>query len=172
MNTYEKHRGVGVLLLTSYPARIAVLRSIATKDLSSHPMRMLILSERSESKDLSSHPIRMRILGSTFFFASLFCAAAFFTPASAGANRVQASAPDDAADLRSAKDSFDAGDYASARKTLQAAIEKSAADPEIHFWLGRSSYELFDFNSAAASFERAIQLQPKNSLYHEWLGQA
>jgi hypothetical protein len=46
-------------LLTSYPARIAVLRSIATKDLSSHPMRMRILSESAaadESKDLSSHP--------------------------------------------------------------------------------------------------------------------
>jgi hypothetical protein len=38
MNTYEKHRGEGVLLLTK------------------HPMRMLILSERSESKDLSLFP--------------------------------------------------------------------------------------------------------------------
>jgi len=113
-----------------------------------------------------------RSRGITFFFASLFFAVAFFFPAFAGANRVPASAADDAADLRSAKESFDAGDYASARKTLQAAIEKSAADPEIHFWLGRSSYELFDFNSAAASFERAILLQPKSSLYHEWLGQA
>jgi hypothetical protein len=37
MNTYEKHRGEGALLLTK------------------HPMRMFILSERSESKDLSSH---------------------------------------------------------------------------------------------------------------------
>jgi tetratricopeptide (TPR) repeat protein len=98
--------------------------------------------------------------------------AALFAPAFARADRAPASAADDAADLRSAKESFDAGDYASARKTLQAALEKSAADPEIHFWLGRSSYELFDFNSAAASFERAIQLQPKSSLYHEWLGQA
>jgi len=113
-----------------------------------------------------------RSRGITFFFASLFFAVAFFFPAFAGANRVPASAADDAADLRSAKESFDVGDYASARKTLQAAIEKSAADPEIHFWLGRSSYELFDFNSAAASFERAIQLQPRSSLYHEWLGQA
>jgi hypothetical protein len=38
MNTYEKSRGEGVLLLTT------------------HPMRMRILSERSESKDLSSNP--------------------------------------------------------------------------------------------------------------------
>ncbi len=74
MNTYEKHRGEGVLLLTTHPMRMrilserseskdlsshpmreSVLRSIATKDLCTHPMRMRILSERSESKDLSSH---------------------------------------------------------------------------------------------------------------------
>ncbi|MFI5057501.1 MAG: tetratricopeptide repeat protein [Candidatus Acidiferrales bacterium] len=113
-----------------------------------------------------------RSCGCTFFFASLFCAAALFSPAFAGADRAPASAADDAADLRSAKGSFDAGDYASARKTLQAALDKSAADPEIHFWLGRSSYELFDFNSAAVSFERAIQLDPKSSLYRQWLGRA
>jgi tetratricopeptide (TPR) repeat protein len=109
----------------------------------------------------------------TFCFASLLpCAAALFSPDFVRANGVPASEPDDAADLRSAKESFDAGDYASARKTLQAALEKSAADPEIHFWLGRSSYELFDFNSAVVSFERAIQLDPKSSLYRQWLGRA
>ncbi len=104
------------------------------------------------------------------FAASLSCAAALFSPTFANANRFPASAPDDASDLRSAKESFDAGDYASARKTLQAALEKSPDDPEIHFWLGRCSYELFDFNFAIASFDRAIQLQPKSSLYHQWLG--
>jgi TolA-binding protein len=110
--------------------------------------------------------------GFTLFFASLFCAAALFSPAVASANRIPASAPDDAVDLRSAKESFDAGDYASARKTLQAALEKYPGDPEAHFWLGRSSYELFDFNSAVSSFERALQLQPKSPLYHQWLGRA
>jgi hypothetical protein len=45
MNTYEKHRGVGVLLLTT------------------HPMRMRILSERSESKDLSWRPPNVAIEG-------------------------------------------------------------------------------------------------------------
>src|SRR5258708_38050857 len=47
MNTYEKHRGEGVLLLTT------------------HPMRMRILSESAaadESKDLSSHPTRESVL--------------------------------------------------------------------------------------------------------------
>jgi hypothetical protein len=46
INTYTKYRGVGVLLLTT------------------HPMRMRILSERSESKDLSSHPTRESVLRS------------------------------------------------------------------------------------------------------------
>jgi tetratricopeptide (TPR) repeat protein len=98
--------------------------------------------------------------------------AALFASTHISSNPPAAWPDQDAAELRSAQESFDAGDYASARKTLLAAIEKSAGDPEIHFWLGRCSYELFDFNSAAASFERAIQLQPKNSLYHHWLGQA
>src|SRR5258707_4271970 len=54
MNTYEKHSGVGVLLLTK------------------HPMRMLILSERSEPKDLSSHPVRIAVLRSMFVSALSF----------------------------------------------------------------------------------------------------
>src|SRR5258708_4630110 len=186
INTYEKHRGVGVLLLSTHPMRMRILSESAaadeSKDLSSHPVRIAVLGSIARflrlgwaygaTRDLSSHPMRMRILEITFFFASLFCAAAPFSPAFAGANRVPASAPDDAADLRSAKESFDAGDYVSARKTLQAALEKSPDDPEVHFWLGRCSYELFDFNSAVASFERAVQLQPKSSLYHQWLGRA
>src|SRR5258707_828350 len=153
MNTYEKHRGVGgaaFLARGACPDPVGALRGVL----------------------LTSHPMRMRILGISFFFASLFCAAASLSPAFANANRASSFAPDDAADLRSAKEHFDAGDYVSARKTLQAALEKSADDPEIHFWLGRCSYELFDFNSAVASFERAVQLQPKSSLYHQWLGRA
>jgi tetratricopeptide (TPR) repeat protein len=143
-----------------------------TKDLSSRPRKHVCPELPSEARDLSSHPTRMRILGITFFFASLLCGAALLFPAFANANGVQVSAPDDAVGLHSAKESFDADDYVSARKTLQAALEKSADDPEIHFWLGRCSYELFDFNSAIASFERAVQLQPKSSLYHQWLGRA
>ncbi len=54
-------------MLTRFPTRESVLRSIATKDLSSHPMRMRILSESAaadESKDLSSHPTRESVLRS------------------------------------------------------------------------------------------------------------
>jgi hypothetical protein len=55
----KKLGGWGVLLLTRFPTRESVLRSPlrrATKDLPSHPTRMLILSERSESKNLSLLP--------------------------------------------------------------------------------------------------------------------
>jgi tetratricopeptide (TPR) repeat protein len=170
-------------LLTKHPTRMFILSERSEpKDLSSHPMRESVLRSIARfvrpgwaygaTKDLSPDPTKTRILGITFFFASFFCAAAPFSPAFASANRGSFFAPDDAADLRSAKESFDAGDYVSARKILQAALEKSAADPEIHFWLGRCSYELFDFNSAAAYFERAIELDPKSSLYRQWLGRA
>src|SRR5258707_1406189 len=57
MNTYKKHRGEGVLLLTRPPRKgVCPERPSGVKDLSCHPMRMRIRSERSESKDLSSHP--------------------------------------------------------------------------------------------------------------------
>src|SRR5260370_15430902 len=80
INTYEKHGGVGVLLLTTHPMRMRILsewseskdlsshptresvpRSIATKDLSSHPIRESLLRSIA-TKDLSTHPMRMRIL--------------------------------------------------------------------------------------------------------------
>src|SRR5713101_9848080 len=112
---------------------------------------------------------------STLFFvlgASLLCVT-IPSPLEAGtANRVSTLALDDAAELRSAMESFDAGDYTTAKKMLQAVLEKNTDAAEIHFWLGRCSYELFDFNAASTAFERAIQLQPKNSLYHLWLGRA
>jgi hypothetical protein len=37
MNTYEKHRGEGGVIVNQIPMRESVLRSIATKDLSSNP---------------------------------------------------------------------------------------------------------------------------------------
>ncbi len=64
----QKNRGEGGLIVNQIPdERESVLRSIATKDLSSHPMRMRILSESAaadESKDLSSHPTRESVLRS------------------------------------------------------------------------------------------------------------
>src|SRR5882757_1046815 len=47
MNTYEKQGEGGQLWLTSYPTRIAVLRSIAAKDLASYLPRFLRLRRNS-----------------------------------------------------------------------------------------------------------------------------
>lgn len=102
----------------------------------------------------------------------LLCLTALFPSSVGAADRVSTLVTDDAPELRSAKESFDAGDYTSASKMLEAALEKNNGAAEIHFWIGRCSYELFDFNMAAADFEQAIQLAPKNSLYHQWLGRA
>src|SRR6266481_2260470 len=102
INTCKKHRGVGVLLLTTHPMRMRILSESAaadeSKDLSSHPVRIAVLGSIARflrlgwaygaTRDLSSHPMRMRILGITFFFASLFCVAALLSPAFAGANGV------------------------------------------------------------------------------------
>ena len=104
--------------------------------------------------------------------ASLLFATILSPPKAGAANRVSPFAWDDAQELGSAKESFDAGNYTSAIKMLEAALEKNSGAAEIHFWIGRCSYELFDFNMAAADFEQAIQLEPKNSVYHLWLGRA
>jgi tetratricopeptide (TPR) repeat protein len=106
------------------------------------------------------------------FGASLLCATIPFHPKAGAANHFSTLAADDAVELRSAKESFDAGDYLAAKKMVQEALERNAGAAEMHFWLGRCSYELFDFNAASAAFERAIKSEPKNSLYHLWLGRA
>src|SRR5260370_36446290 len=62
MNTYEKHRGVGVLLLTTHPMRMRILSEWSeSKDLSSNPTRESVRRSIA-TKDLSSHPIRESLL--------------------------------------------------------------------------------------------------------------
>src|SRR5216684_3393385 len=63
MNTYKNRGEGGALLLTRFPIRGSVLRSIATKDLSSHAAgmsfpRSIATMEHSDpvGMDLSSHP--------------------------------------------------------------------------------------------------------------------
>ncbi len=65
MNTYEKMGGGGVLLLTRNPTRIPVLRSIATKDLSSFATKDfypacpdLVGEGASRPRNLSSFPMK------------------------------------------------------------------------------------------------------------------
>src|SRR6266481_5970011 len=66
INTYEKHKGWGQLLLTRHPLKgVCPERPSGVKDLSCHPMRIAVLRAPSfsgsesaaadESKDLSSH---------------------------------------------------------------------------------------------------------------------
>src|SRR5258708_3990768 len=66
MNTYEKHRGEGVLLLTRHPMKdVCPERPSEGRDLSAHPVRIAVLPAPSfsgsesaaadESEDLSSH---------------------------------------------------------------------------------------------------------------------
>jgi hypothetical protein len=57
MNTYKKPQGGGWLWLTKYPARIFVLRSIATKDPSSHPIKDANPERPSGARDLPYHPL-------------------------------------------------------------------------------------------------------------------
>src|ERR1700676_3327894 len=59
IRTYEKRwGGVGVLLLTSYLMRIAVPRSIATRDLSSNPAKDFCPERPSGARDLSARPTK------------------------------------------------------------------------------------------------------------------
>jgi len=109
-----------------------------------------------------------------FFFlgSSFLCLTTLFSSGAGAADRVANLVSRDDAVFSSAKESFEAGDYAAAKKMLQEALEANAGAAEIHFWLGRCNYELYDFNGASAAFERAIQLEAKKSLYHLWLGRA
>jgi hypothetical protein len=63
--TLPKNRGGwGVLLLTRFPIRKSVLRSSATKDLSSQPTKAVCLERPSGGRDLSSGPTKVSILRS------------------------------------------------------------------------------------------------------------
>jgi hypothetical protein len=75
MNTYEKHRGEGVLLLTTHPMRMRILSERSeSKDLSSHPMRESVLRSIA-TKDLSTHPMRIAVLSAPSFSGSESAAA-------------------------------------------------------------------------------------------------
>ena len=53
----KKGGGGGLLWLTRHPTKgVCPERPSGVKDLSWNPIRIPVLSERSESKDLSSHP--------------------------------------------------------------------------------------------------------------------
>src|SRR6266481_908804 len=63
MNTYEKHRGVGVLLLTRHPRKgVCPERPSGVKDLSSNPKKDFYPEGAPRLKDLSSFPMSESVL--------------------------------------------------------------------------------------------------------------
>jgi tetratricopeptide (TPR) repeat protein len=83
-----------------------------------------------------------------------------------------ASRADAAAAVQAARHQLDAGNYAGAISTLQAAVQSSSSNAELYYWLERSYYEIHDWDSAVAQGEKSVSLDPKNSLYHQWLGRS
>jgi tetratricopeptide (TPR) repeat protein len=101
--------------------------------------------------------------------AKLILLAVLFAVAGLSAPGLQADAP---GAIESAQHQFNAGNYAAAIATLQAAASQNASNAAAAYWLGRSYYEILDYDNATAQLERAVSLEPNNSLYHDWLGRA
>jgi tetratricopeptide (TPR) repeat protein len=101
--------------------------------------------------------------------AKLVLLAVLFAVAGLSAPGLQADAP---GAIESAQHQFNAGNYAAAIATLQAAASQNASNAAAAYWLGRSYYEILDYDNATAQLERAVSLEPNNSLYHDWLGRA
>ncbi|HKV03705.1 MAG TPA: tetratricopeptide repeat protein [Candidatus Acidoferrales bacterium] len=94
-------------------------------------------------------------------FSILFAAAALSTSAA----RADASGA-----IQAAEHQFNAGNYAGAISTLQAAVSPDPSSAEAYYWLGRSYYELHDYDTAIVQADKSVTLDPKSSLYHQWLG--
>ena len=96
------------------------------------------------------------------FAASLLCLAWFLAPRAVRADAASA--------IQSAQRQMNAGNYAAAISTLQAAVPGNPSSGELFYWLGRAYYEVKDWDSAVAQGEKSIAIDPRNSLYHDWLG--
>lgn len=79
---------------------------------------------------------------------------------------------DAATAIQSAQHLINAGNYAGAISTLQAAVPGNSSSAELFYWLGRSYYEMRDWDNAVEQGEKSVSLDPKNSLYHQWLGRS
>jgi len=71
-----------------------------------------------------------------------------------------------------ARQQFEAGRYAEAVQTLQAALGQDSKNAALHHWLGRSYFEMRDFDKAVTHAERAAALDSQNSEIRQWLGRA
>jgi tetratricopeptide (TPR) repeat protein len=67
---------------------------------------------------------------------------------------------------------FDDGNYKAALSTLNSALEKSANNASLHYWVARTHYEMRNYDEAIKHAELAVQLAPEEAEYDRWLGRA
>ena len=73
---------------------------------------------------------------------------------------------------QTARVQFDAGNYKAASILLNNALEKSANNAALHYWLARSNYEMRNYDEAVKHAELAVQFAPEDAEYNRWLGRA
>jgi tetratricopeptide (TPR) repeat protein len=73
---------------------------------------------------------------------------------------------------QTARAQFDDGNYKAALSTLNAALEKSANNASLHYWVARTDYEMRNYDEAIKHAELAVKLAPEEAEYNRWLGRA
>jgi tetratricopeptide (TPR) repeat protein len=94
--------------------------------------------------------------------AGIWCAGMFASPRVLGADASSA--------IQTAQRQMNAGNYAAAISTLQAAAVGNSSNGEVFYWLGRAYYEVRDWDNAVNQGEKSVSVEPNNSIYHDWLG--
>jgi len=74
--------------------------------------------------------------------------------------------------VQTARAQFDDGNYKTALTTLNAALEKSANNASLHYWVARTHYEMRNYDDAIKHAELAVKLAPEEAEYDRWLGRA
>jgi tetratricopeptide (TPR) repeat protein len=73
---------------------------------------------------------------------------------------------------QTARAQFDDGNYKAALNTLNSALEKSANNASLHYWVARTHYEMRNYDDAIKHAELAVKLAPEEAEYDRWLGRA
>jgi tetratricopeptide (TPR) repeat protein len=73
---------------------------------------------------------------------------------------------------QTARAQFDDGNYKAALNTLNSALEKSANNASLHYWVARTHYEMRNYDEAIKHAELAVKLAPEEGEYDRWLGRA
>ena len=66
--------------------------------------------------------------------------------------------------------SFEAGQYASARRALDQLRETQPGNAQVAYYLGRVDFAAGEFGDAEDRFKDAIELHEQNAEFHYWLG--